>query len=204
MKLAFVTLCVVFAVGMAGTIIYYNYVLSDRDVQISALNAEVASLASQVIQLNNTVIELNAQIGPKNTQISNLNSQIANLNSEIAELNAQIANLTAQEANKPNIVVQNLNVQDNRGISSNSLHVSATVTNTGGSTAYGAYLHVVALNAEGKAIDEMHSFTGITPNVHLGLDFSLNYTGSAIQSWSVTPVWNGGTGETTHSNNTFT
>jgi len=112
--------------------------------------------------------------------------------------------MTSQEANKPNVVVQSLNVQDERGSVPYNLHVSATITNTGGSTAYNAYLHVVAFNAEGKAIDSMYSFAGITPNANLGLNFRLNYTGSPIQSWSVTPVWNGGTGTTTTSNSTFT
>jgi cell division protein FtsL len=203
-KLVLAGLCVVFIVTTAGSIVYYNSVISDKDNRISALNAQVASLNTKVNQLNVTVNELNAEIGPKNAQINNLNSQINNLNAQIAGLNSQIANLTSQEANKPNVVVQSLTVQDDRSSVPYSLHVSATITNTGGSTAYEAYLHVVAINAEGTAIDSMYSFTGITPHVNLGLDFRLNYTGSPIQSWSVTPVWNGGTGITTTSNSTFT
>jgi uncharacterized protein YoxC len=204
LKVALAALCVVFIVATAGSIVYYNYVLSDRGTQISALNAQVASLTNQVKQLNETVNELNAEIGPKNAQISNLNSQIASLNSQIDALNQQIANVTSQEENKPNIVVQNLSVQDQRSTSSNSLSISCRLVNTGGSTAYGAYLHVVAINTEGTAIDDQHSFGGLTPNVGLLLDYSINYTGSPIQTWSVTPIWTGGAGETTHPNGTFT
>jgi hypothetical protein len=125
----------------------------------------------------------------KNDEIISLNNQIASLNSQISELNSQIDDLTSQIANKPKIVVDGLTVEDDRSSSPYNLHIYGFVNNTGGSTAYNAFLHVVALNAEGVAIDTYHYFGGITGGMRLGLNFRLNYTGSPIESWLITPIW---------------
>lgn len=187
--LTFAAVCIILLVATAGTIVYCTSVVSDRDSQISALKGQITSLGIEVHRLNDSVNELNAELSQKNSQVSSLNSQIANLNSQIEDLNSQVANLSSQTSSRANLDVSSFTVQDDRSRVPYTLHVSGRVYNTGASTAYNAFLHVVAFNAESKAIDSFHSFTGITPGVSLGLDFRLNYTGSPIQRWSITPIW---------------
>ncbi len=170
--------------------------IAQKDDEISALKARVASLQAEVDQLNSRIQALTAEIEAKDKQISELTSQINALNSQVAELNTQIVDLNAQiailseQSNKePNLVVGNLVVEDDQNSTPSNLHITCRVYNTGGSTAYNAFLHVTALNAEGQAVNYMHSFTGITAYMDLGLDFRANYTGSPITSWSVDPIW---------------
>lgn len=167
-----------------------------KDDEISVLKDKVASLQAEVDQLNSRIKALTAELEAKDTQIleltnqiNALNNQAAELNSQITELNTKIANLTYQINSEPNLVVDGLVVEDERNSTQNNLHITCRVYNTGGSTAYNAFLHVTALNAEGQAINCMHSFTGITAYMDLGFDFHLNYTGSPITAWTVNPIW---------------
>lgn len=176
--------------------VYYTSVIGDRDCQISNLETEVARLNAEVNTLNATIQKLNNEIAQKNNllaqkndEISSLNQQIISLNSQMAELNSQIDDLTSQIANKPKLVVDGLTVEDDRSSIPYNLHIYGFVNNTGGSTAYNAFLHIVAFNAEGLAIDTYHYFAGITGGMHLGLNFRVNYTGSPIESWAITPIW---------------
>jgi chaperonin cofactor prefoldin len=189
-------LCIVFIITTATSVVYYTSLIVDKDNQISnleaeaaRLNAEVKTLNATIQKLNNEIAQKNNAIAQKNDEIFSLNNQIASLNNQISELNSQIDDLTSQIANKPKIVVDGLNVEDERNSIPYNLHVYGVVNNTGGSTAYNAFLHVVAFNAEGVAIDTCHYFAGITGGMHLGLDFRLNYTGSPIESWFITPIW---------------
>ncbi len=91
--------------------------------------------------------------------------------------------------NRPYVTFKNLTVLDDRTSLPYNLHVSCWLNNTGGGTAYNAYLHVTAFNQEGTAVDKFYSFGGMTPHVGLGLDFRLDYTGSQIKACTVAPIY---------------
>ena len=93
------------------------------------------------------------------------------------------------DLSKPNILTSGLMAQDVRSIFSCSLHVSGSINNTGGGTAYNASLHIVANNKEGTAVDTYYSFGGLTGHRTLGLNFRLGYSGSPIDSCTITPVY---------------
>ena len=94
--------------------------------------------------------------------------------------------------NKPFIVTSGLFAEDIRSNynSAKCLHIGGFLNNTGGGTAYGAYLRVVAMNKEGTVVDTEYEFGGVTPHMGLGLDFRLAYSGSPIQNCTITPVYN--------------
>lgn len=176
--------------------VYYASVLGDKNLQISSLEADVASLNAEADALNATIQDLKNEIAQKNNlitqkndEIINLNNQITSLTSQLSELNSQIDDLTSQIASKPKIVVDGLTVEDDRSSFPYNLHIYGRIYNTGGRTAYNAFLHIVAFNAEGVAVDYYYYFAGITGGMSLGLDFRVNYTGSPIESWSIKPIW---------------
>lgn len=189
-------LCIVFITTTAASVVYYNSLIDDKNYQISSLEAELTRLNAEVDRLNATIQKLNDEIAQKDNElaqkdneISSLNNQMTSLNNQIAELNNQLDGLTGQITNKPNLVLDNLIVEDDRSSIPYNLHIDCWVNNTGGSTAYNAFLHITAFNAEGLAIDMYYSFGGITGRMHLGLNFRVNYTGSPIESWAITPIW---------------
>jgi cell division protein FtsB len=188
--------CTAFIIASTGLAVYYASVVGDKDNQISSLESELASCKAEVNTLNATIRDLsneitqkNNVIAQKNNQIITLNNQITTLTNQIADLNNQIDNLNSQIANKPKIVVDGLTVEDDRSSIPYNLHIYGYINNTGGSTAYNAFLHIGAFNAEGEAIDTYHSFGGITGEMSLGLDFRVDYTGSPIESWFITPIY---------------
>ncbi|MBT0158519.1 hypothetical protein G4O51_00880 [Candidatus Bathyarchaeota archaeon A05DMB-2] len=190
------SLCIVFIISTASSITYYNSIIGDKDRQISNLQEEVASLNAQVNSLNTTIQQKNKEIAQKNEALDSLNSEIIELNSQIADLNGQVSSLNSQIDSlnsqvdaQPQLVIDSIAVTDERNSTPYSLHIACRVNNTGTRTAYNALLHVMAFNAEGLAIDDYHSFTGITGGMSLGLDFRINYTGSPINNWMVAPVW---------------
>ena len=103
-----------------------------------------------------------------------------------------IDDLNSQIANKPKLVVDGLNVEDNRGSMGNTLRIYGRINNTGEGTAYNALLHVIAFNAEGLAIDEYYNFVGITGGMSLSVDFGLAYAGSPIDNYAITPIYTDG------------
>lgn len=176
--------------------VYYTSVIGDKDYRISNLEAEVARLNAEVDTLNAKVRELNSEIARKNNllaqkndEIFSLNNQIASLGSQIADLSSQIDELTNQIASKPKLVVDGLTVEDDRSSIPYNLHVYGRVNNTGGGTAYNAFLYIMAFSAEGVAIDTYYYFGGMHAKKSVGLDFRLNYTGSPIESWVITPLY---------------
>lgn len=174
--------CLVFIIASTGLAVYYASVVGDKDNQISSLEAELTSYRDEVNTLNSTIEDLSEDITQRNNEIFSLNSQIANLNS-------QIENLSSQIANKPKLVVDGLTVEDDRSSIPYSLHIYGRINNTGEGTAYNAVLHVTALNAEGEAIDTYYNFAGIPAKMSVGVDFELNYTGSSIERWFITPIY---------------
>lgn len=99
-----------------------------------------------------------------------------------------VNDLNSQVANKPLIVVDGLSVEDLRRGTGNNLWIYGYVNNTGGGTAYDLRLHVFAVNAEGVAVDEYKNLGGITAGMSLKVDFGMVYTGSRIESWTITPI----------------
>jgi hypothetical protein len=70
----------------------------------------------------------------------------------------QQTNSNNQDSSKPNIVVVHVNVLDDRTQPPYSLSVTALLNNTGGGTAYNAYLHVIAYNKEGVGYGQVLLF----------------------------------------------
>jgi len=185
-------LCAVFIITTAGLAVYYTSVVSDKDQLISNLYTEVARLSTEVHDLNTTTTALNNTITQKNNLITQKNDEIISLNNQITSLNSQIAELEegpSQPTGQAMLIVDDFNAEDLRFGSSYALHIDCHVKNTGGGVAYNALLQIRAYNAEGVAIDTYHPFGGITAGRSVGLDFSVEYTGSPIQSWDITPIW---------------
>ncbi len=109
---------------------------------------------------------------------------------QITKLPTQILQPSNTEVgNKPYIAFKNLTVLDDRSRLPYNLHVSCWLNNTGGGTAYNAYLHLTAFTQEGTVIDKFYSFGGMTPHVGLGLDFRLDYAGTQIKSCTIAPIY---------------
>jgi hypothetical protein len=87
------------------------------------------------------------------------------------------------------INTSSLKAQDCRSSTSNYLQISGFVNNTGDGTAYNAYLHVVAMNLEGKAIDSNYSYAGVPPHMGDWIGDSFNYRGSPIINCTITPAY---------------
>ncbi len=117
-------LAVLFASVIAGTIVYYNGVVKDRDAKISSLN-------SQIVDLNNELTNLSGKIGVFGQ---------ANLTSP----NLVTALGVTEIASSSSATMQGT-------IEYNRLWISGSVNNTGEGTAFNAGLHVVAYAANGTA-----------------------------------------------------
>lgn len=89
----------------------------------------------------------------------------------------------------PNIEVVHASAEDDRPQPPYSLSVAVLLNNTGSGTAYDAYLHVIAYNNEGVAIDKLYLFGGMTGHVTLGLNCNYNYSGNSIDNCTITPIY---------------
>ena len=146
--------------------------------------AIVLSVALIGLFINDSLIEYEKShpvINPQTTpsymgQITKLPTQI------LLPSNTEIVN-------RPYVTFKNLTVLDDRTSLPYNLHVSCWLNNTGGGTAYNAFLHVTAFNLQGTVVDKFYLFGGMTPHVGLGLDFRLDYTGTPIQSCTVAPIY---------------
>ncbi len=123
-KAVSVLIIILFVSTIAGTIFYYNGVVSDR-------NSEIASLNNQIVNQNN--------------EIANLTSQISNINSEVTNLTSAhlVASLGVAE------ISGNATTNNPPQQTYNHLFIKGSVTNTGVDEAYNAGLHVVAYSATG-------------------------------------------------------
>jgi uncharacterized protein YoxC len=186
------TLCIASITITSGLAAYHASIVNEKNRQITDLYAEITTLNEELTDLstiattlNNTINQKNNLIAQKNDEITSLNNQITNLNSQIVELEAELG----QPASQPMLVIDEANVEDLRFGSPYALYINCRVNNTGGGVAYNAFLHVYAFNAEGVAIDSYHSFGGVTAGRAVGLDFSVEYIGSPIESWQIRPIW---------------
>jgi outer membrane murein-binding lipoprotein Lpp len=181
-----------FVISIAGTIFYYNGVVSDKNSKIELMNS----------------------------QIANLNSQISDLKSQVANLNGQITNLTSANlvtALGITEVQYNSGHDMTNPAPFNHLYIAGSVTNMGEGTAYNAGLHVVAYDANGGLVINMTvplayiaSFGtnaetvayalehyGGRSSLQLGsllttqtadIDIQIFHEGNA-SNWNITPVW---------------
>ncbi|MGZ4850608.1 MAG: hypothetical protein ACXV2C_04430, partial [Candidatus Bathyarchaeia archaeon] len=132
-----------------------------------------------------TIISCTLNIIHKQAVIKLIGSQYAGSSVPIL----QPTNTTNPDSSKPNIITTGLNATDGRVILPYRLHISGRLNNTGGDTAYNAYLHIIAYNKEGLAVDSNYEFGGMTGHITLGLDFKLNYTGSQIDNCTITTFY---------------
>ncbi len=183
---------VLFVSAIAGTIIYYNGVVNDRNSKIELMNS----------------------------QIANLNSQISDLKGQVANLNGRVTNLTS--ANLVTALgINEVQYDSGHDIANpapfNHLYIAGSVTNMGEGTAYNAGLHVAAYDANGGLVINMTvplayiaSFGTDSASVayaleHYGgrsslqlgslltaqtadIDIQIFHEGNASK-WDITPVW---------------
>ena len=189
-----ILIAILFVSVIAGTIVYYNILVNDR-------NSKIASLNSEIVHLNDEVTDLSSQIGVVGQ---------ANLTSPHLVTSLGITEIASNSsANMQGII-----------ISYNRLWISGSVTNTGEGTAFNAGLHVVAYAANGTL--EVNITVPLNNNnvVNYGTDaatdaqayiangdnnpsfflVSLGGGGTAViginifhegtvTNWTVTPVW---------------
>ena len=72
--------------AIAGTIFYYNGVVSDGNSEIALMKSNIANLINEITNLNNEIINQSSEIANLNSQISNLQGQLANLNDQATKL----------------------------------------------------------------------------------------------------------------------
>jgi|WetSurMetagenome_2_1015567.scaffolds.fasta_scaffold155125_2 hypothetical protein len=90
---------------------------------------------------------------------------------------------------KPNITITRFLAQDyhiKTGAEAGNLYIDGNLNNTGDGIAYEIRLRIVAMNAEGKAIDASIDLGGLTPHMTMGVSRQLNYNGSALVNCNVT------------------
>jgi hypothetical protein len=93
---------------------------------------------------------------------------------------------------KPYVTSVNITAQDyhaNMSGDTGSLYIQGFLNNTGGGVAYDLVLHVIAMNAEGKAIDANYELAGITSHMGMGIGQSFNYNGTALTNCTLTPTY---------------
>ncbi len=146
----------------------------------------VLSVALIGLFINDSLIEYEKShqiINPQTTPYPGYIGQITKLPTQILQSS------NTEIGNRPYVTFKNLTVLDDRTSLPYNLHVSCWLNNTGGGTAYNAYLHVTAFNQQGTAVDKFYSFGGMTPQVGLGLDFRLDYTGAQIKACTIAPIY---------------
>jgi len=85
-----------------------------------------------------------------------------------------------QGSDKPYVVIYDFTARDYRRLLPYSLQISGKVNNQGEGTAYNGFVHVVAMNSEGIAIDENYSFSKLPPHTGAILEFPLHYNSSLV------------------------
>lgn len=93
---------------------------------------------------------------------------------------------------KPYMTTVNISAQDyhvNMSGGTGSLHIKGFLNNTGDGVAYDLVLHVVAMNAEGKAIDADYELPGLTSKMGMSIAQTFNYNGTALTNCTLTPIY---------------
>lgn len=179
-----------FVSSIAGLILYYNGLLTDRDSKIASLN----------------------------TQLQQQNNEIGNLTSQVSSLNHQIFNLTTANL-VSNLAIKEVAKGYNYGgtVPYNQLMISGSVTNVGQGTAYNAGLQVMAY-ASDRTLEINMTVPLLANAVYPTDNATMNFVGShigvssrtlgyllgnssayiteidiyhegAVTNWTVTPVW---------------
>jgi len=124
--------------------------MNKKVIAVSVLIAILSGVLF-VSAIAETISYYNREISSKKSKIALLNDKIANLTGEISNLNSRLADLTNA------YLVTSLGATEipynspynGVAIPYNHLYITGSVTNTGGSTAYNAGLHVFAYNSTG-------------------------------------------------------
>ncbi len=111
---------ILFASAIAGTIVYYNGVLNNKNSKIALMKIQIPNLSSQISSLND--------------QLTNLTSQVTHLTSPNL-----VTALGIKEVSNTSSISR----------SYNRLYIEGYVTNAGTGTAFNAGLHVAAYAADG-------------------------------------------------------
>jgi hypothetical protein len=142
---------------------------------------------AQIQTLTNQKNQLQTWLDDNTTSISSLNTQISGLNKNITSLQSDISTIKA-----PKLIQINLLSTDNRAIPSSSyLNIIGQICNVGTNMAYNCKFYVVAYSGGLKVIDTyvtMGSGT-IAGEYFVNVNTNVWYTGSALDSWTVTPQW---------------
>ncbi len=174
-------IAVLFVSAIAGTIVYYNNILNEKNSKIALLNSQIPNL---------------------NSQISNLKNQVTNLTSPnlVTTITTQeIPEFSPEYPGGPHYTTP-----------FNFVQITGTVTNTGGGTAFNAGLHVVGYDLNGvlvanitvplgsgyfgsdNATDAYSTGTSQLGRLDSGQIANINenivHEGAAY-NWTVRPVW---------------
>ncbi len=183
---------ILFVSAIAGTLLYYNGVVKEKNSKIALLNDEIANL---------------------NSQISNLKSQIKNLTTANLVTALGIKDIQYGLPVKPKAEFE----FDGTSVKTfYYLYIWGSVSNTGVSVAYNSGLKVVAYDAQGTleinmtvpldggmfgADDQTKSLLSedygdyLIQRVNLGSNqtvtavISIFHEGTLSGNWTVTPVW---------------
>ena len=86
------------------------------------------------------------------------------------------------------IVIEDLTVEDQK-YSYNTLNIDGRVKNTGESIAQNTVLLIHAYNDEGIAVETFYQIGWLAPGNTRDFYLNIDYDGSPIQSWEITPIW---------------
>lgn len=196
-------LCIVFVIGLAGTIVSYTSVINSKDATNQNYvsththsNDEFNNYGSQITSLQNQVSSLNTQVNSLNSRITTLQTQTNDLT---VEYNNYVANHhhTDQEFDSvtaPNLIAVDLKVSDLGAalplIGTPDLHVYGYVCNVGTYAAYNSRIHVVAYQSGGVvAINTYITLGTVYGQSWTTVDSTFTYSGDALLSWTTTPTW---------------
>lgn len=175
-------LCIVFVIGLVGTIASYTSVINSKDATNQSYGSQIASLQTQMSSLN--------------TQVNSLNSRITSLQ---ATYDSYVADHhhTDEEFNSvtaPNLITVDLKASDLGAglplIGTPALHVYGYVCNVGAYASYNSRIHVVAYQSGGVvAINTYITLGTIYGQSWKAVDSTFAYSGDALLSWTTTPTW---------------
>lgn len=189
-------LCIVFVIGLAGTIVSYTSVINSKD-------ATQQDYVSTHTHSNDEFNNYGSQITSLQNQMSSLNTQVNSLNSRMTSLQADYDSYVADHhhtdqefdsATAPNLITVDLKGSDLGAYlpkwGTPVLHVYGYICNVGAFAAYNSKIHVVAHQSDGvEAINTYISLGTLYGQTWTTVDSSLSYVGDGLLSWTLTPQW---------------
>jgi hypothetical protein len=182
-------LCIVFVIGLAGTIVSYTSVINSKD----ATHQDYVS----------THTHSNDEFNNYGSQITSLQNQVNSLDSRMTSLQAQYDSYVADHhhtdqefdsVTAPNLIAVNLKASDLGAglplVGTPDLHVYGYVCNVGAYASYNSRIHVIAYQSGGVvAIDTYITLGTVYGQSWKAVDSTFTYSGDALLSWTTTPTW---------------